>query len=102
MKITFRTTNALVLAFGLLTAAACSEAVDEGTNTVDCASVCDRYAECFESDFDVQGCTDRCEDEADASQSREERLEACNSCIDDRSCTSATFNCSTQCAGIVP
>jgi hypothetical protein len=102
MKITFRIPTALVLAAGLLTAVGCGEAVDEVTNNVNCASVCDRYAECFDSDFDVEGCADRCEDEADASENREERLEACNSCIDDRSCTSATFNCATQCAGIVP
>jgi hypothetical protein len=101
MKTTFRITSTLVLAFGLLTAA-CGEAVDEVTNTVNCASVCDRYAQCFDSDFDVEGCTDRCENEADASENREARLESCNSCIDDRSCTSATFECSTQCAGIVP
>jgi hypothetical protein len=102
MKIPFMTRSSLVLAFGFFSALGCGEAVDEVTNTVNCASVCDRYAECFDSDFDVEGCTDRCEDDADASENREQRLEACNSCIDDRSCTSATFACATECAGIVP
>lgn len=102
MKISFMTRSSLLLAFGLFSALACGEAVDEVTNTVNCASVCDRYADCFDNDFDVEGCTDRCEDDADASENREQRLEACNSCIDDRSCTSATFDCATQCAGIVP
>jgi hypothetical protein len=80
----------------------CSEAVDEVTSTVKCADVCGRYKDCFDSDFDVDGCTDRCEDDADASENREQRLEACDSCIDDKSCTDATFNCASQCAGIVP
>ena len=102
MKTRFMATNSLVLVFGVLTALACSEAVDEVTNTVNCASVCNRYYDCFESDGDVDGCTDRCEDAADASASREERLEACNACIDDRSCASATFTCGAQCDGIVP
>ena len=63
MKIPFMTSSSLVLAFGLFAAFGCGEAVDELTNNVNCASVCDRYAECFDSDFDVEGCTDRCEDE---------------------------------------
>lgn len=92
----------LVLVSAVLAFAGCSEAVDEATNTVNCASVCNRYADCFDQDFDVEGCTDRCEDEADASENREERLEACDSCIDDKSCAAATFNCASQCAGIVP
>ena len=90
---------AVIAAFGFV---GCGEAADEASNTIDCYSVCDRYSECFDADFDVEGCTDRCEDEADASESREARLEACDNCIDDKSCTSATFNCATECAGIVP
>jgi hypothetical protein len=91
-----------LLSLGLLAFVGCSEAVDEVTNTVNCHDVCERYQSCFDSDFDVSGCTDKCEDEADADADREERLERCDSCIDDRSCTSATFNCADECVGIVP
>ena len=102
MKNRFHVVMSLVLVAAAAAFAGCGEATVEVTNTVNCASVCGRYADCFDSDFDVDGCTDRCEDEADASESREERLQACDSCIDDRSCTDATFNCASECAGIVP
>lgn len=82
--------------------AACSEVVDEVTNTVSCADVCDRYSECFDKDYDVSACTDRCEDDADASEERETRLEACDDCMDDTSCSGAVFNCATECVGIIP
>jgi hypothetical protein len=101
MKIRVTTLGSWMLVSGLLMAVGCS-AAEEVTNTVECSSVCKRYSECFDADFDVEGCTDRCEDEADASENREQRLEACNACIDDRSCSSATFNCATECAGVVP
>jgi hypothetical protein len=98
----FHAVISLVLVSAAAAFVGCSEAADEVTNTVNCGSVCGRYADCFDSDFDIDGCTDRCEDEADASENREERLEACDACIDDKSCSDATFNCASQCAGIVP
>jgi hypothetical protein len=78
----------------------CSEAADEVSNTVVCHSVCERYKDCFDSDYDVEGCTDKCEDDADASENREERLESCNSCIDGKSCTES-FSCGAECAGVI-
>ncbi len=86
----------------LLSIVGCSEAVDEVTNTVNCRQVCERYQSCFDSDYDVGACTDRCENEADASENREARLESCEACIDDKSCSSATFNCADECVGIIP
>lgn len=102
MKIRVTTIGSWMLVGGLLLAVGCGEAADEVTNTVECSSVCNRYSDCFDADFDVEGCTDRCDNEADASENREERLESCNACIDDRSCTSATFTCADECAGVVP
>lgn len=101
MKIRFNIITPFALALSL-SVIACSEAVDEITNNVNCASVCSRYSDCFDSDYDVEGCTDRCEAEADASENREARLESCNACIDDKSCSAATFQCASECAGIVP
>ena len=104
MKIRFR--HSLGLGLGLVLAAVvsggCSEAVDELTNRVDCHDVCQRYADCFNAEYDVDGCVDRCESDADSSEDREARLETCDNCIDDRSCTSATFSCADKCSGIVP
>ena len=100
MKIRASVIGSGILLGGLLTVLGCGEAVDEVPNTVNCGSVCKRYSDCFDADYDVDGCTDHCEDQADASENREQQLESCNACIDDRSCASATFSCSTQCAGI--
>jgi hypothetical protein len=80
----------------------CSSTVDEITSSIDCHGVCKRYADCFNSDYDVDGCTDKCENSADSDDERQRKLRTCNTCIDDRSCTEATFNCAADCAGIVP
>jgi hypothetical protein len=89
----------LVLA---LAATACSDTVDEISNKIDCNSVCKRYADCFDADYDVDGCRDKCENSADSSEARESKLERCDDCLDAHSCTAATFSCATECVGIVP
>jgi hypothetical protein len=76
-------------------------AVDEVENTLTCRQVCDRYKECFDSDYDVDECADSCEEEASADEDEDRRLERCDSCIDDRSCSEAVFNCATDCAGVI-
>lgn len=86
----------------MATVVGCSEATDEVTNTISCGEVCTRYSDCFDADYDIEGCIDRCEDDADASENKERRLEMCDACIDDRSCTEATFDCTSECVGIVP
>jgi hypothetical protein len=80
----------------------CSSTVDEVTSSVDCHGVCKRYADCFNADYDVDGCSDKCQNSADSDDARQRKLRTCNACIDDRSCTEATFNCAVDCAGIVP
>jgi hypothetical protein len=91
--------TALFLALGV---AGCSDTVDEVSNKIDCHSVCERYADCFNSDYDVDGCEDKCENSADSSEARESKLEACDNCMDNKSCTETTFSCIDECAGIVP
>ena len=84
---------------GLLAAVGCSDTVDEISNSIDCHQVCQRYADCFKSDYDVDGCTDRCESDANADEDRESRLGMCDACIDDKSCSEATFSCADECVG---
>jgi hypothetical protein len=86
----------------LLWVAGCSSTVDEVTNKIDCHTVCQRYADCFNSDYDVDGCSDKCEHSADSDDQRQNKLRMCNGCIDERSCASTTFNCADECLGIVP
>jgi hypothetical protein len=100
MKSIFTVTTLIGLALAA-SAIGCSEAADEITNTRNCADVCERYQDCFDPDFDVSGCTDRCEDDADASESREARLERCENCIDDSSCAEGAVSCATECVGVI-
>jgi hypothetical protein len=102
MKIRFGSTL-VASAFALcLIAVGCSSTVDEIDNKIDCHSVCKRYADCFNSAYDTDGCEDKCEHNADSDSDRQRKLDACSNCIDDKSCSSATFNCADDCVGIVP
>jgi hypothetical protein len=79
-----------------------NDLTDTFTNTITCADVCERYRDCFDGDYDVAACTSSCEDDATAEEQKEERLEACDACLDDTSCAAAIFSCPTECAGFVP
>lgn len=80
--------------------AGCGEA-DKIENKITCSQVCNRYKDCFDSSYDTNACTDRCEAESNANEDKDRRLEQCDTCIDDRSCSSAAFKCTTECAGII-
>ncbi|MEO5769129.1 MAG: hypothetical protein ABIS92_12330 [Polyangia bacterium] len=67
----------------------------------DCHSVCSRYKDCIDKNYDVSQCTDRCRDKAADDKSYRDKADQCESCIDDKSCASATFTCPV-CGGIVP
>jgi hypothetical protein len=74
----------------------------EADKIFDCESVCSRYKSCFDGTYDVGTCRSRCKAKADADTSFQQKADACNACIDDKSCSEATFKCATQCAGVVP
>jgi hypothetical protein len=78
------------------------DAVDAVKNTITCKDVCQRYSDCFDADYDVDGCVDRCENKATPDEEKEAQLEKCDACIDDKSCASAVFGCTTDCASFVP
>ncbi len=88
---------ALALAAGLWTPS-CGEA----DKLFDCQSVCSRYQSCFNSGYDVASCRSKCKDSADRDMDFQRKADDCEACIDDRSCSSATFACTARCAGIVP
>lgn len=75
----------------------CSE-VDQ---RADCASICTRYEDCFDSEYDSSACVDRCEAEGDSDERFVDRADQCEACIDDLAC-SESFVCVDECAGIVP
>src|SRR6185369_3357814 len=77
-RVVFAGLTALFLSLGV---GGCSDTVDEISNKIDCHTVCKRYADCFNSAYDVDGCEDKCEHSADSSEARESKLEACDDCI---------------------
>lgn len=68
----------------------------------DCHSICTKYRDCADADYDVSECTSRCEDRASDSEAFEDKADECQECVDDRSCVGAAFGCATECFGIVP
>jgi hypothetical protein len=98
----------ILKSFGLaafigLAVAACGDddpfqSIDRST---DCAAICDKYQECIGGDdYDTDKCSDDCSDMKTDSQSN--KIDACQDCIENRSCTNSVFNCTAECAGIVP
>jgi len=79
-----------------------SNACDKADEIFDCNSVCSRYAECYDSSYDVDGCRSRCRTASENDPSVRSKADQCNACIGDKSCLSATFSCAGVCGSIVP
>jgi hypothetical protein len=90
-----------LFAFAFAALAACgSDPVRSLDRSTDCADICQRYKDCIATDYDVSGCTDRCSDMIDDKQTA--RIDACETCLDGKSCVNSVFSCTAECAGIVP
>jgi hypothetical protein len=88
-----------LIPIGLFLAFGC-DAADEVEAEIDCNTVCGRYSECFDEDYDISECQDRCEDSVDTGDLAQSDLDDCENCIDDRSCAGATFNCAARCGAL--
>lgn len=66
------------------------------SNSIDCNQICNKYSECV-TDIDVSECTSHCQEKADGSEATEDRVQACEDCLDDTSCTEA-LGCWAECA----
>jgi hypothetical protein len=71
-------------------------------NAIDCHGICTRYKDCYDTSYDVDKCASKCRDDANSDKDYMTKADACNDCIGDKSCASATFGCAVQCGGIVP
>lgn len=92
---------AFVCLFLSLTGVACS-AADPITNKWDCRDVCQRYADCFDSSYDVDACKDRCESDASNSDDKQNKLDDCHDCIGDHdSCVDDISHCSSSCGTFI-
>jgi hypothetical protein len=71
-------------------------------NAVKCDEICDRYKTCFNADYDVPACATRCRSNSKDDTSYTRQVDICSACINDQSCTSATFSCASSCGNVVP
>lgn len=74
---------------------------DSVDTAIDCNKICNRYKDCFDAAYDTGACVDRCKTNAD-DRDYSDKVNGCEACIDDRSCSDATFKCATQCVSVVP
>ena len=70
-------------------------------NSKQCETICERYQDCFDSEYDVSECVDTCIENSKDEAQYEEQVDVCEVCVEDRSC-SESFACAGECAGIVP
>ncbi|CAN5716422.1 hypothetical protein BH09MYX1_BH09MYX1_00070 [soil metagenome] len=94
--------NHLKAAFLLIPIVVIASACSSIDNAIDCHTICQRYADCFSSSYDVSACESRCKDNSSKDSNYQNKVNTCDACIDDKSCTSATFTCASNCNGIVP
>ncbi len=82
------------IALGL---AACNP-VETIDRAVDCNDLCNRYKDCFDVDYDVDSCRDRCDEMATNDPMLANN---CDACLDGHSCVGA-FTCAGECSGLLP
>ncbi len=104
LPIATRSLSFVAFVLGAVLATACSgdDPVNELENRITCGDVCERYSECFDASYDVEECTDRCTEDATDDDEKDEKLEACDACMEEKSCVSAVFSCTDDCASFVP
>lgn len=90
---------ALVAMASLMDACSAAEQIE---SHVECGQICDRYSECYDSDYNTEECTNECNASYDEDPKYFEKIDSCEACIDDKSCSEGTFSCADKCIGIVP
>jgi hypothetical protein len=73
----------------------------EAETAFDCQAACSRYSDCYDPDYNVGACRDRCRTAAKNDPDIKRAADECEACIGDRSCLSATFSCATSCGAIL-
>jgi len=74
---------------------------DAADRAFDCQSVCSRWRDCFDKDYNVDKCSDTCRAKAANDDKYEARADACEACIGDKSCIGSVTSCTASCAEIV-
>jgi hypothetical protein len=97
-----RHTTTFLLFSAAMMMCGCTDPIHEIDQSVDCNDVCNRYRSCYDQNYDVAACRNRCEGFVDGDGGNSDRADQCDMCLDARSCTTIAFSCQTQCAGILP
>lgn len=94
----------LTLTLGLATLTGCNapDPIREIDQSVDCADVCNRYRDCYDSSYDVDSCRDRCEGYVDSDGGMPFAANECDTCLDARSCAGSAFSCADECSPLLP
>ncbi|MDP3277373.1 MAG: hypothetical protein Q8Q09_19455 [Deltaproteobacteria bacterium] len=71
-------------------------------NAFDCNAVCNRYRDCVDTSYDAAACRGRCDTLGNGSADGRSRVNRCQACLAGMSCAASAFQCSAQCASIVP
>jgi hypothetical protein len=74
---------------------------DKADQAYDCQGICQKYADCIDSNYDVSECADSCRTKAEDDQAFADRADDCQACVDDKAC-SETWPCVDECVGLVP
>ena len=90
-----------VAAMGLTVAGLSAMNCDAVDAAFDCQSVCTRYRDCFQQDYNVDNCRSSCRNRAANDSTVKQAADTCESCIGDKSCVAAVVQC-PSCAQIVP
>ena len=91
---------AAVLAFAA-GASGCSDDTETLFTGDNCDDACSRYAACYDINFDVNACTDRCENALDNDTVTVEITDQCLECIGVDACLATTYSCSAACGAII-
>ncbi|MGE0789350.1 MAG: hypothetical protein AB7S26_26990 [Sandaracinaceae bacterium] len=79
----------------------CTNPVEEINEVADCANLCDRYRDCYDSSYDTDACRDRCNTYVDADGGMQYAADECDACLDAHSCAES-FACVVECSPILP
>ena len=74
---------------------------DATENAIDCSDICDKYAECWDKDYDEEKCRSNCRSKANDDPDFESKVGQCAACVENKACVE-TFACGVPCSGIVP
>jgi hypothetical protein len=72
--------------------------IDDIDAAVDCNDICSRYRDCFDSNYDIASCHNRCDDAVNWNPGV---ANECDTCLDGRACAESA-ECIGDCHPIIP